>query len=78
MEILASIGVGFLAIAVVVGVLILRAQKRIDAPYGGIMVVEKQEGEPSLVYFQAMADPGTYTDGQELKLKVRIMEVNRQ
>ena len=57
----------------VTGILVYRAQKKLDAPYGGILVVEKIEGEPTGIYFQAFADPGAFTDGQELKLKVKVV-----
>ena len=61
------------AITAIIGLMIYRAQKKLDAPYGGILVVEQNDGEPAGVYFQAIADPQTFTDGQELKLKVRVV-----
>ena len=76
-DILLGVLAGVFMITAVIGALILHAQKKLDSPYGGILVVEKQDGEPALVYFQAVRDPGTFTDGQELKLKVRVMSQDK-
>ena len=73
-DIVIGIMAGAFLLMTAVGLLVYRAQKRLDAPYGGILVVERNKGEPAAVYFQAVADPGTFTDGQDLKLKVRVLE----
>lgn len=58
---------------------ILRAQKKLDAPMRGFLLVDKQDEEgPTMVYLQALVDPGTFTDGEEVKLKVRIVPPESQ
>ena len=67
----------FAAVAVLL-VFVYRAQLRLDIPDGGLLVVEKQEDGPVLVYFQAMKDPGTFTDGEQIRLKVRVMDIPQE
>lgn len=61
------------------GVAVYLKQKSIDAPFKGILIVDKQDIEgPSMVYLQAMVDPGTFTDGEEVKLRVRLVKPKSQ
>lgn len=60
----------------VIGALILRAQKKLDAPPGGLLLVDKREDTPA-VYFQALRDPGTFTDGEEIRLKVVVVDESK-
>ena len=78
MDILLGILAGSFLIASAIGALVLHEQKKLDAPYAGVLVVEVNRGEPASVYFRALEDPKTFTDGMELKLKVRVLEDSQQ
>lgn len=50
---------------------IILKQKSLDAPCRGLLIIDRQDVEgPCMVYLQAMVDPGTFTDGELVKLKV--------
>lgn len=66
----AIIAVLFLvAIGLFCGILI--RQKELDAPCKGLLIVDRQDVEgPCMVYLQALVDPGTFEEGEMVKLKV--------
>ena len=74
-NILIGAGIGGIIILLV---LILLAQKKIDAPYGGTIVVEEQDDGPALVYLDVLNDPSTYKDRQDMKLKVRVLKLEQK
>ena len=50
---------------------IIRNQKRLDIPCSGVLIVDRQDPESKcLVYLQVNVDPESFTEGQEVKLKV--------
>lgn len=58
---------------------IVLRQKSLDVPCKGLLIVDRQDIEgPCMVYLQAMVDPGTFNEGEEVKLKVRIVRNDSQ
>lgn len=63
----------------VLGIMVYLKQKDLDAPFKGILIVDHQDEEgPSMVYLQAVVDPGTFTDGEAVKLRVKIVQPESQ
>lgn len=59
----------------VIGYLVYDTQKGIDAPFGGMLMVEKTyPDEPAMVYFLPEEDPKTFKDGAVLKIRVQIVQ----
>lgn len=49
-------------------------QKHLDAPCKGLLIVDRQDFEgPCYVYLQTTVDPATFREGEEVKLKVRVV-----
>ena len=68
----------FLATVCALGFAIYSKQKELDAPFRGILIVDKQEDGPAMVYMQAVVDPGTFKEGEAVKLRVRIVKPDSQ
>lgn len=65
------------AIGLFIGILI--RQKELDIPCKGLLIVDRQDIEgPCMVYLQAMVDPGTFKEGEEVKLKVCVVKPDSQ
>ena len=58
----------------VVGMDIYMKLKKPDSDYGGMLIVDKQNEDRAEVYFQAVKDPETFTDGEWLRLKVVVVD----
>ena len=64
------IGLMLLTLAGLFACIIFR-QKELDTPCKGVLIVDRQDIEgPCMVYLQAMVDPGTFKEGEIVKLKV--------
>lgn len=61
-------------ILVFVGWGILKAQKELDAPFAGLLVVDRTDDGKPLVYYQAVDNPENLINGQTIKLKVRVVK----
>ncbi len=72
------IGLMFLILGgLFVGILI--KQKSLDIPSKGLLIVDHQDIEgPCMVYLQALVDPGTFKEGEEVKLKVCVVKPDSQ
>ena len=58
---------------------ILLKQKSLDIPCKGLLIVDRQDFEgPCMVYLQAIVDPGTFKEGETVKLKVRHVKPESQ
>ena len=65
------IGLMFLILAGLFLEIIIK-QKKLDEPCKGLLIVDRQDIEgPCMVYLQAIVDPGTFREGEKIKLKVR-------
>lgn len=61
-----------------IGWLILRAQKELDIPLSGLLLVDRNEDEKTMVYLQINVNPETLKDGQTVKLKAKVVEPESQ
>ena len=58
---------------------ILLKQKAIDVPCKGLLIVDRSDFEgPCMVYLQAVVDPGTFKEGETVKLRVRHVKPESQ
>ena len=77
MDILFWVFIGLFTVCGVLGVLIYLEQKKLEAPPGGILYVDKNDlGKPT-IYFQAFDDPAKFKDGQQVLVKIVVFEENR-
>lgn len=54
---------------------VLKSQRELDAPYRGIMIVDRQDEDgKTFVYFQSVVDPITFKDGEIIKLRVNVVK----
>ena len=62
------------------GLMILRAQKELDAPCKGQLIVDRNDidGNGTLVYIQSTVSPETLTNGERVKLVVKVVEKKSQ
>lgn len=66
-----------ITIGLFIGILI--RQKELDIPCKGLLIVDRQDIEgPCMVYLQAMVDPGTFKEGEDVKLRVRVVKPESQ
>lgn len=68
----------FVVIPAFVGWLILRAQKELDIPLSGLLLVDRNEDEKTMVYLQINVNPETLKDGQTVKLKAKVVDPDSQ
>ena len=68
----------FVVILAFVGWLILRAQKELDIPLSGLLLVDRNEDEKTMVYLQINVNPETLKDGQTVKLKAKVVNPDSQ
>lgn len=60
-------------------VAIIFKQQNLDAPCKGFLIVDTQEEDgPCMVYLQAVVDPGTFAEGEVVKLRVRHVKPESQ
>lgn len=74
-------GVIIVLFLIVIGLFagILIRQKELDSPCKGLLIVDRQDIEgPCMVYLQAMVDPGTFKEGEMVKLKVCVVKPDSQ
>lgn len=68
----------FILFPAFVGWLILRAQKELDVPLSGLLLVDRNEDEKTMVYLQINVNPETLKDGQTVKLKAKVVDPDSQ
>ena len=79
MDIFLIIASGCLFAVLILGILVLNAQKRLDIPLKGTLLVDRQEErETPLLYFEIAEDPRTFTDGEIVKLRVKIVKPRKE
>ena len=67
-----------LIVALGLFIAILFRQKEIDIPCKGFLIVDHDEEGPCMVYLQALVDPGTFKEGEVVKLRVRHVKPESQ
>ena len=68
----------FVVVPAFIGWLILRAQKELDIPLSGLLLVDRNEDEKTMVYLQINVNPETLKDGQTVKLKAKVVDPDSQ
>lgn len=68
-----------LVVAIGLFVAIIFNQQKLDSPVKGFLIVDSMEEDGTcMVYLQAMVDPGTFDEGEIVKLRVRHVKPESQ